>query len=84
MRKSGIKAYFELHHAVDGDPKAIAVYEESIAELIPEITKELRESELRAADFRLARSVVAKVGGNAAPAAHPIASERKDAGAKKR
>lgn len=84
MRKSGIKAYFELHHAVDGDPKAIAIYEESIAELIPAITKELRESELRAADFRLTRSVVAKDGANAAPAAQPLASERKKAGAEKR
>jgi hypothetical protein len=60
MRNSGIKAYFTHLKARDVDPAAVAVYEKSIAKVVPTITRKLRESEQFAAELLVSPTVASR------------------------
>lgn len=60
MRDSGIKAYFRHLEASDVEPEAVAVYQESISRVVPNITRKLRESEQFAAELLVSPNVASR------------------------
>ena len=60
MRSNGIKEYFASRQAEKADPEEVKAYDKSMDELIPTISRKIRESEELASELRLSRTIAAR------------------------